>query len=265
MKRRQRVSNQKVHISDWLPTFAKIAGVNIDEHIDGRNVWTALSYNLPSPRSEILVHHDAATPYMAYISDNFKLVSGSTYGGIYDGWLSEPIDPMQQNATFGENYGKAILASTAGQILSKYSKTIKNPSQSNDRNDQGIISEDEINKIRAEAIVTCNGYEPPANNSVEMCDPMVASCLFDITSDPCETTNLASQYPDVVMELEDKLDFYGSIALPIRNQPPDPQCNPANFGGIWTWWIDEMNNSSIQNSGEQFKKKQILQQIFSIV
>lgn len=242
LKRRQRISNQKVHISDWLPTFAKLAGVNIDDQIDGKNVWNALSCDSPSPRREILVHHDAATPYMAYISDNFKLISGSTYDGIYDGWLYDSIDVSQQNATFGRNYGRTILTSNAGKTLSKYSKTKNDPIQSHG---QMTISVNEINKIRSDAIVTCNGYKFPANNSAEMCNPIKASCLFDIESDPCETTNLATKYPDVVRKLQNKLNYYGRIALPIRNKPSDPRCNPANFGGIWTWWFDELNISEM--------------------
>lgn len=250
MKKRQRVSNQRVHITDWLPTFAKIADFALSNSIDGRDVWEALSYNLPSPRGEVLVHHDAATPYMSYISDDYKLVSGSTSNGTYDRWLSEPIDPAQQNATFADNYGQAILTSAVGQVLSKYSNMVENPFQPIGQNDRGTITEEEINKIRANAIITCNGHSiSPNNNSVETCNPIIASCLFDIVNDPCETTNLASQYPDIVMELQSKLNYYGKIALPNRKKPSDPRCDPANFGGIWTWWYDELKVSPPTVSG----------------
>lgn len=247
LKRRQRVSNQLIHISDWLPTFAKIAGVNIDGHIDGKSVWTALSYDLPSPRREILAHHDSATPYMAYISDRFKLISGTTYDGMYDRWLSQPPNASEQNDTFGENYSDAILASDAGQVLSLYSKT--NQANVQHQAENYLISKNEINEIRLNAQITCNGYKPnELNTTIGGCNPIVEPCLFDILRDPCETTNVASTYPDIVVELLDKLDYYGKIAKPIRNQPFDPRCDPANFGGIWTWWYDELNITS-RNSG----------------
>lgn len=213
-----------IHITDWLPTFANIAGIKLDEHIDGINVWDALSYNKPSPRKEILAHHDYATPYMAYISDNFKLVSGTTNNGTYDGWLSKPIKPSEQNVTFGERYSDEILQSNVGQALLKFSN-IRKPF---------------INDIRSNAQVTCNGHQPPSDsNRTYACNPLESPCLFDIVNDPCETTNLASKYLDIVNDLQTKINYYGRIAKPIRNQPSDPRCNPANFGGIWTWWFDE--------------------------
>lgn len=250
LKRRQRVSNQLIHISDWLPTFAKIAGVNIDGPIDGKNVWNALSYNLASPRRELLAHHDAAAPYMAYVSENFKLVSGTTYKGNYDQWLSKQIDSSEENAAFKNAYSQAILSSDAGQVLSKYSSTKKNQTENYVGTHSGIISDDEINEIRIKAKVTCNGYTPPRdNNSAKSCNPLVTACLFDINNDPCETMNLASQFPDIVKKLQSKLDYYGRIAKPIRNKPGDFRSNPANFDGIWTWWFDELNITTT-NSGK---------------
>ncbi|KAJ6648070.1 Arylsulfatase B [Pseudolycoriella hygida] len=43
LKNRERTSNQLFHISDWLPTFAALAGVTVDRPIDGKNIWEALS------------------------------------------------------------------------------------------------------------------------------------------------------------------------------------------------------------------------------
>lgn len=250
MKRRQRVSNQLIHISDWLPTFAKLAGINVDGKIDGKNVWGALSYNLESPRREILAHHDSSAPYMAYISENFKLVSGSTYKGKYDQWLSKEIDSSEGNATFEHAYSQAILSSEVGQALLKFSSTKKNQTHNYVGTTSDMISDDEINEIRAKAKVSCNGFTPPTDNSsAKSCNPLVAACLFDIHNDPCETTNLASQFPDIVKKLQLKLDYYGRIAKPVRNKPGDPRSNPADFDGCWTWWYDELNITTI-NSGK---------------
>lgn len=256
MKRRQRVSNQLCHISDWLPTFAKVAGVNIEGKIDGKNIWNTLSYDLPSPRREILSHHDAIVPYMAYISDDFKLVSGTTYQGFYDLWLSERTDQSEENSTFGENYSAAILNSNAGQILQKYSTKNRDTYHNYVGTASGIITDDEINEIRLKAKVTCNGHTPPNNNSIYACNPRVSPCLFNLSNDPCETTNIALQFPDIVKQLQSKLDYYGRIAKPIRNKDGDPRCDPANFDGVWTWWYDELNATTTKNSGKLSNKFQ---------
>lgn len=234
-----------------MPTFAHIAGFNVDDHIDGINVWSALSYDLPSPRINILAHHDAGTPYMAYINENYKLISGTTSEGIYDGWLSQPINPFEQNNIFGDNYSDMILSSNVGKALSKYSKSSKNQSQNTIEASEEIISAEEIDEIRSKAQIMCNEFSPPAIDSTAHCNPMVSPCLFDIQNDPCETTNLALQFPNVVSKLKAKLELYGRTAKPMRNKPSDPRSDPINFGGIWTWWYDELKmNETTLNSGE---------------
>lgn len=230
-----------IHISDWLPTFAKISGYNVEGTIDGIDMWNALAADdSSSPRKEILAHHDSATPFMAYISDNFKLMLGSANKGLFDEWLSPPIDSSDQNSTFGKNYGDEILSSVGGRILSKYSKTKK---LSTNGEHGGIITANEINKIRSMAKVTCKGHTPPNKNSNMACHLLESPCLFDIFHDPCETTNLARKFPKIVEKLRTKLNYYGEIAAPFRNKPADPKCNPANFKGTWTWWTDELNHS----------------------
>lgn len=231
-----------IHISDWLPTFAKLAGYNVDGRIDGKDVWNALSDDASKARKEILAHHDAATPFMDYISDNFKLMLGSANDGLFDRWLSTPIDVSEQNSSFGEYYAEAILSSVGGRILSKYSNTKKHRINSN-LNDHSsvVITPNEISEIRSKAKITCKGRKPPNENSHDACHSLVSPCLFDIFNDSCETTNLAMKFPKIVVKLKAKLDYYSSIAAPLRNELPDPHCNPAFFNGIWTWWRDKLN------------------------
>lgn len=138
-----------------------------------------------------------------------------------------------------ERRSDSILSSDAGQVLSKYSVNISEP-----------ITKHEIDELRSKAIVTCNGYTPPSGDSLKACDRFASPCLFHIVDDPCETTNLASELPEIVATLKAKLDYYGNIAKPIRNKPADSLCDPANFGGVWTWWYDELNITT-QSSGTQ--------------
>lgn len=241
--RRQRVSNQLIHITDWLPTFANLAGINI-KNLDGKNVWSTLSQNKPNPRKDVLCHHDILSPYMSYISGNYKYVNGSTYEGKYDDWLSSTSNSTEENEDFGENYAEHILKSDAGQALYKYSfSNLKQTQVENEIDWQGITST-EIEDLRSSSKVTCEGVTKPPKDSPYYCDPFKSPCLFDLRNDPCEMINLATAKPDILARLEEKVIYYGKIALPPRNKPSDPRADPANYGGIWTWWYDEIRRAN---------------------
>ena len=62
--------------------------------------------------------------------------------------------------------------------------------------------------------------------------------LFNITADPNERNNVADTYPDVVKQLKKKIEYYNSTHIVQYNLPIDPKCDPANFGGVWTPWLD---------------------------
>lgn len=249
LKYRQRVSNQLIHITDWLPTFAKIAGVPLNRRIDGKNVWSALSRDLPSPRKEILNHYDPIEPYMAIRSDNYKYVFGSTYSGLYDKWLSTTSKPDEENQLFATSYGENVLASDAGLALLPYSNS------KSKQNPHSRMTATEVNDIRRKAKISCNGLRPAANNSFFACDAVTAPCLFDLENDPCETSNIAALYPHIVKLLENRLEHFKNMSETPRNVPGDPRSNPQNFGGVWTSWYDELH---IQSSGETMRLDTIL-------
>lgn len=233
---RQRVSEQIVHVSDWLPTFAKIAGVSLDGKVDGKNVWSALSLDLPSPRKDVLCHYDQIVPYTSYISGTYKYVSGSPSNGKYDYWIHFDNE-TEENEYFKQNYASEILASDVARALSKF---IRAPVKSN----KYISKHDEIIDIRRKARVTCKGKTPPSTDDPSVvCDAIVAPCLFDLKNDPCETTNLAAAMPSVLSQLKKEVNYYGRIAKEPRNKPGDPKSNPAFYNGTWTWWIDEIENN----------------------
>lgn len=232
-----------IHITDWLPTFAKLAGANVKKTIDGKNIWSALSLNKGSPRKNLLCHHDILTPYMSYISDNYKYVSGTTYNGQYDDWLSSNSDASEENDVFGRTYAQSILASDVGQALYKYSSN-KNENESNKneiRNEGITISE--INELRRISKITCKNVTKPSIDSPFYCNATISPCLFDLNNDPCEIRNLANERPVILARLKEKVDFYGKIAKKARNQPSDPRADPGHYGGIWTWWYDEIKNA----------------------
>ena len=62
--------------------------------------------------------------------------------------------------------------------------------------------------------------------------------LFNLADDPNERNNVADKYPEKVQQLKERIEFYNSTHIPQINVPTDPKSNPANFGGIWTPWLD---------------------------
>lgn len=57
--------------------------------------------------------------------------------------------------------------------------------------------------------------------------------LFNLTQDPFEKVNLASVYPDLVLELKNKLEKYVSSMISPNVEAEILAGNPNNFGGFW--------------------------------
>ncbi|XP_067935377.1 arylsulfatase B-like [Watersipora subatra] len=70
-----RVSNQLIHVSDWLPTIMHIAGGSPEfnkTELYGMNMWDVLSLDLPSPRHEIVHNYDKTSG--ALRQGDYKLI-----------------------------------------------------------------------------------------------------------------------------------------------------------------------------------------------
>lgn len=215
-----------IHISDWLPTFARVAGVNVTEPIDGHDIWDALNYNTASPRTEVLVNLDDETPYSALISGDWKLIKGTTSNGRYDNWLGT-VNDTERHPSF-DNYGKTILQSHVGKALWPFSINVDNEVED-------LLSATSIEQLRSNGRISCGD-----NNSINDCNPLEKPCLFNITADPCERNNLASMYPKVVLKMLKRTLEFRLKSKPPRNRPADRRSNPGLFNNTWTWWYDEL-------------------------
>lgn len=231
LKKRQRISKQLFHISDWLPTFAHLAGVKVDRPVDGQNIWNALSWDTGNPRQEALLNLDDESGYSSYIRNEWKYVNGTTNKGIYDDWVSKPLNRSERHESFN-SYGRSILDSEAGKLLLPFSFSMS------DGHGKPYEST-QIEQLRQEAGISCNSGEPSEDPQFK-CEPLKSACLFNILEDPCERKNLAESRPSILKQLAWYVDGFRRTALKPRNQPGDPRANPTNFNGTWTWWYDEL-------------------------
>lgn len=114
LRSQQRVSNQMIQISDWLPTLLDAAGGDLSllKKIDGLSMWDALSENQPSPRSEILHNIDNIWGSSSIMVDKWKLVVGTNYQGQWDGWYGPEGDRNVSSYPINE-----LLTCTTARVL----------------------------------------------------------------------------------------------------------------------------------------------------
>ena len=178
---RGRRSDALVHISDWYPTFATLAGASpvdtpvIDgkpRPIDGVNVWPLLTgATLSQPRAITVVTEVSAIE-----------VAQGTAGG----WRGGGGD--------GPRLWKLIVL--AGQ---SNTNTMAGEQLNGTRPCLGGRQPDPPQPGRTDPIVNGPAYDEHSH-ACAVCNATVP-CLFDVLSDPGETTNVAAQHRDVVARL----------------------------------------------------------------
>ncbi|XP_058124587.1 arylsulfatase B-like [Anopheles ziemanni] len=213
------VSEQWIHVSDWLPTLGFAAGITNGipqgSAIDGQNQWNTLLSSSASGRTVVMNNADEKFSYSSYMKNGWKYVNGSTFKGVFDGWLGLLSDNDDLSA---EDYYTWLTApGTIGELIG--------------------LSRDRVEKLRSSAILTC-----PNVLQETVCKPLENPCLFNLLKDPCEQQNLASAHPDILADLQtDVLHYRRSSARP-RNQPHDGRADPALYNFTWTWWLDEVDS-----------------------
>lgn len=214
IKYNQRVIDDWIHVSDLLPTLATAAGISPISNIDGIDHWNSLVTGKALARSEILNNIDTITGYSSYMRNGWKIVNGTTNNGSYDGWLNKASDYIFPQERSYINYLK-------DKIRSLFSIT---------------MDANQILQLKNAATVSCNKRNP---NNVP-CVPLEEPCLFNIVEDPCEIENLAKNiiFKDKLLEMEEHLKQYLLTLISSRMQPADSKCDPANFNGTWSWWIE---------------------------
>jgi hypothetical protein len=78
----------------------------------------------------------------------------------------------------------------------------------------------------------------PANASTN-CRPWLAPCLFNVTADPCEFSNIALDRPDLVKFLSQRLEGYERSARTPLNKPIDDAGLPYHHNWTWIPWVTD--------------------------
>ncbi|KAK6619656.1 hypothetical protein RUM43_012413 [Polyplax serrata] len=144
----KRVSNQMMHMSDWLPTLYSAAGFNVSDlgHIDGMDMWSTLVHNTESPRTEIFHNYDEREIYSALVMGSWKFVEGSAQFGDYDEWYGET--GRDENLRYDID---KVLDSDVNRALRSYLSE-KNTTEAGDWNP---ITINTIYSMRESSLVTC--------------------------------------------------------------------------------------------------------------
>uniref|UniRef100_A0A8D8FHS4 Arylsulfatase B n=1 Tax=Culex pipiens TaxID=7175 RepID=A0A8D8FHS4_CULPI len=214
-----RVSNQWIHVSDWLPTLARAAGIEANfsgSEIDGQNQWEALNNPNLTGRTTVMHNIDQFQHYSSYTKNGWKFVNGTSWDGAFDDWMGS-LD--EEDELSEEEYSVRLISSVVGRLTK--------------------VDLEDVARIRRDATVHC----PYIPGGTIDCEPQKSPCLFNILEDPCETNNIANQRPDLLKQLGQDVERYRLSAAEPRNQPADPYSDPRYYNRTWTWWQDELDEA----------------------
>ncbi|EEC13449.1 arylsulfatase B precursor, putative, partial [Ixodes scapularis] len=214
--KQSRVSNQLMHISDWLPTLYTAAGGDVSALgvIDGVDMWHSLTHSSASKRKEILLNIDASFNISGLRYKQYKLV----VGGGFDGELNDHYY-FTGGTRPTNNIDELRNESTMARVLKKFYEKQR-------RSWSPLTWSENV-------AVDCR-----RDRLTENFVPMQPPYLFNIEQDPCELNNLAKTKVHTLRFLMKKLDAYNSTVVPSLFQPDDPRAYPEYHGGIWSPWLD---------------------------
>ncbi|KAG0434293.1 hypothetical protein HPB47_019205 [Ixodes persulcatus] len=213
LSKSRRLSNQMLHITDWLPTLYSAAGgiVSTLGNIDGKDMWNALSEDLASSRQEVLINIDLTDSISALSFGRHKVVMVSYNEGMYDLRMKAPggsrtVDGLDQ----------MMLSSRTGDVLKDFYNVPQLTVRPN---------------WCKETAVRCDQYAPRDNFVAAS-----PSYYFDVEHDPCELNNLAAFNVTEFKKIIKKIEKYSKSMVPPANKPLDPRGLPQYNHGLWGTW-----------------------------
>ncbi|CAG9762955.1 unnamed protein product [Ceutorhynchus assimilis] len=235
IKNLKRVSNNLMHITDWLPTLISAAGLDtkLPSNLDGLDQWKSISEGQESPRSEILYNIDEVFNFGAYRQGIWKYLYGTTFNGEHDQWYGS----IGKDPTYKYNLDKVLESPVAVALTA-----LATYKQIQDKNNLTVLNTIDIQRLRSEATITCN------KSKIIKCQPQIKPCLFNLADDPCEMLNLASQRPFILKNLQLEIEKFKKSARTPINKPRDINADPAKHNGTWIPW---------QSIPENYGKKEL--------
>ncbi|XP_056586891.1 arylsulfatase B-like [Triplophysa dalaica] len=194
------VSQDLIHISDWLPTFAGLAGASTNgcKPLDGFNVWDTISRGEASPRVELLHNIDPLYVDIAPCHEE----SGDF---LEESLRHSAPRPVALEDLSGFNVSvHAAIRHKSWKLLTGY---------------PGCPL----------------WFAPPGGGQMNVSEQLNQVMLFNVEKDPEERVEISHQHPEIVNFLLRRLQYYQKEAQPITFPPDDPRCDPGPSGAWGPW------------------------------
>lgn len=222
-KKSKDVSQTIFHVSDWLPTIVEgIAGIPINASslkrpglpqpppLDGVNQWSVITKGSEPVRTDVLLnlspkgacaadHCDISGRAAVRVGD-WKLIRGATsvWGGKTPSYLCTTRDNVSHTDTT-----IPVTAATSPPWCPN-----------------GWVPSPSAGKEPVPpADVGCDNLPCTFDNSTYT---RGSTWLFNLTEDPFEKNNVATDHPDVVKQLLEMINKYYNESIPQDNAPFDP-------------------------------------------
>lgn len=98
IKNPSRISNQLIHVTDWLPTFYSAAGGNLEdleENLDGVDQWATIVSEENTRRMNILLNIDEKEDLSGALMGRYKLINGN-YPFLINNTFPSPFSAFRQ-------------------------------------------------------------------------------------------------------------------------------------------------------------------------
>ncbi|XP_070560404.1 arylsulfatase B-like [Ptychodera flava] len=149
------------------------------------------------------------------------------------------IDPVSKTAALRVGSYKIVIGEDAGGHYDGWYK----PDEITDENQSFKRGN---SSLKSPLKIDCG---PKPENASTNCKPAEKPCLYDISKDPCEFTNLADKLPDVLEKLLSILDAYNATSVEPMNPALDPAADPAKHNGAWVPWVNPASAEDVKKYG----------------